>query len=244
MPGAVDKQAPAVATEETLLVFGPCIPKLLPASLADLRTSIKQNPKLGFLVPIVKSLPQFWEETIETNCPWLAQLPGAKEHLSQLLLLLDADPASPLKPPEGLRNLLLVPLTVISQIVEHTQLGHQGPALGFCVGFLATAAVACSRGGAELERWTVTALRLAICIGAVVDLDEHLETEGYPNSPQRSSAWSVRWMLPSQKAFLEETLQSLPQVTYPYPLAGREGLTYLTQEDLLADSDCRLTYRV
>ncbi|OTB18660.1 hypothetical protein K445DRAFT_363971 [Daldinia sp. EC12] len=193
-----------------LLLFGPQIPRFIPSRLTDLRKAILEDPNLGFLVQIVKELPSLWETTIQPSSPNFKRLANAKQQLELLGTFLenDRDEAPRLSAPY---NLLLVPLTVISQIAEYIRLDKGGTVQGFCVGFLAAAAVANTRDRADLERWTATAVRLAACIGAVVDLDELERSNGKADSPQCSSTWSVGWSSIIEKEHFERTLTSFPE---------------------------------
>lgn len=200
------------SAEKVLLLFGPQIPRLAPARLADLRKTILEEPKLQFLVRVVKNLPSLWDTTIQPGCPHLGQLADAKQQLQQLATFLENENVDlpSVRPPY---NLLLVPLTVIAQIAEYITLGRKGPVQGFCVGFLAAAAVASARNITELEKWTATAVRLAVCIGAIIDLDENESSNRHQHSSGRSSTWSVSWTSNHEKEHLTETLASFPQVT-------------------------------
>jgi len=192
--------------EETLLLFGPQTARIVPSRLSELRNTIIANPKLAFLKDIIKNLPDLWKNTILTNCSQLERLTLAGEQIQELVGFFDtgATDALPIKTPY---ELLLVPLTVISQIVEYISLDDKSPVQGFCVGFLAAAAVASSHDNAELERYTATAVRLALCIGAVIDLDES------ERSGNRSSTWSVRYSPGGEEEHFRRTLSSFPEVS-------------------------------
>ncbi|POR33739.1 Polyketide synthase [Tolypocladium paradoxum] len=198
--------------ENTLLLFGPQIPRLVPSRLAELRRTIQEAPKLEFLVRIAQDLPTVWAATIHPNSPRFGRLTGAEQQLQQLGAFLEND-AAELQHPSGVPccNLVLAPLTVLSQIAEYVRLGRQGPVQGFCVGFLAAAAVASARNRAELEQWTATAARLAVCIGAVIDLEEQERSDGHHTSPGCSFTWSVRWTSTLEKEYLDKTLSSSPE---------------------------------
>ncbi|KAI0378532.1 hypothetical protein F5Y04DRAFT_272492 [Hypomontagnella monticulosa] len=194
----------------TLLLFGPQIPRLVPSRLLELRRTIQEDPSLKFLFEILKELPSLWTSTIQTDCPHLNRLTSANRQLQQLTTFFESKTgeAPRLEPPY---NVLLVPLTVISQIAEFIRLDCSGTVQGFCVGFLAAAAVANSRNRAELERWTAIAVRLAVCIGATVDVDELSNTHGHSDSSKLSSTWSIGWTSISEKDHFEKTLASFPE---------------------------------
>ncbi|KAI1647447.1 uncharacterized protein F4817DRAFT_365335 [Daldinia loculata] len=194
----------------TLLLFGPQIPRLVPSRLRDLRKAILEDPSLGFLVQIVKELPSLWETTIQLSSPNFRRLTRAKQQLRQLGTFFENqnEEAPRLSAP---CNLLLAPLTVVSQIAEYLRLGHKGTVQGFCIGFLAATVIASARDRDDLEKWTATAIRLAVCIGAVVDLDELERSDGGEDSSRSSSTWSVGWTSSIEKGYLERTLASFPE---------------------------------
>ncbi|KAI0095974.1 hypothetical protein F4814DRAFT_453954 [Daldinia grandis] len=194
----------------TLLLFGPQIPRLVPSRLIDLRKAILEDSSLGFLVQIVKELPSLWETTIQPSSPNFRRLTSAKQQLQRLgAFFEDQNEEAPrLGAP---CNLLLVPLTVISQIAEYIRLGHRGTVQGFCVGFLAATAIASARDRTNLEKWTATAIRLAVCVGAVVDLDELERSDGGEDSSLSSSTWSVGWASSNERGHFERTLASFPE---------------------------------
>jgi hypothetical protein len=192
--------------EETLLLFGPQIARIVPARLSELRNTIISNPKLAFLKDIIKTLPHLWKSTILTGCSQLKRLTLAGEQIEELVRFFDTGATDALPTPTPY-ELFLVPLTVISQIAEYISLEGEGPVQGFCVGFLAAAAVASSQNSAELEHYTATAVRLALCIGAVVDLDER------ERSGNRSSTWSVRYTSGGEEEHFRRTLTSFPEAS-------------------------------
>ncbi|RAQ98771.1 polyketide synthase [Stemphylium lycopersici] len=188
-----------------LLLFGPQKPGLVLHLLSELRNTIISNPKLDFLIKTVKTLPSLWEDVVLPCCPELQRLTSANDHLQQLAQFFKTGSTDGL-PSKLQYEFLLVPLTVISQIVEYMSLDQEGDVQGFCVGFLAAAAVTSSHSAFELERWTATAIRLALCIGAIVEIDER---EG-ERSSDRSSTWSVRWRSDAEEDHLRRTLESFP----------------------------------
>ena len=203
---------PPRSARNTLLLFGPQIPRLIPTRLTELRKTIREDPNLEFLVRIVKDLPSLWESTIQENSARLGRLTGAKQQLQQLGAFLEKENGE-LPSARARSSLLLAPLTVVIQIAEYVRLGRQGSVQGFCVGFLAAAAVASARDRAELERWTGTAIGLAVCIGAVIDADQQERSHERPDSAGCSSAWSVRWTSAAEKEHLERTLECFPEVS-------------------------------
>lgn len=198
------------AGAEGLLLFGPQLPRLVHSRMSDVRTTILEHSHLRFLAPIINELPSIWNEAIVPSCPRLASHSG-EQQLRHLVTFLETGTVPPLS--KRANNIILAPLTVIAQIVEYIRLGRRGPVQGFCIGFLAAAAVACARTKKDLEQSVGTAIRLAVCIGAIIDMEEEVETE-----PQASySSYSVQWKSRFEKQQLDATLDSFPQVNPPLP---------------------------
>lgn len=196
-----------------LLLFGPVSPRPSQAYLSQLRTFITERRDHELLVELIQELPRLWP-TILQACPQLHSVRGA-EQLDQLNHFL----ASGILPnADALSNLVAAPLTVISHISEVLSQG-QGlgkltiPALdsvqGFCIGFLTATAVATSRDTIEFRQYASVAVRLALCIGAVIELDE----ASFNDSSERSTSIAVRWKSFSGKHDLEMMLKQCPTVS-------------------------------
>jgi len=120
--------------------------------------------------------------------------------------------------PQDLTNTQSSSLTVVSQVISFIRLndntgtndgilGFQA-AQGFCVGFLSAAALASANNWAEFENDVSNAIRLAACIGIVVDA----EKLSHPVH-ERSTAVHVRWKTAEDRAFVEVCLDSFPGVS-------------------------------
>ncbi|KAI5463904.1 hypothetical protein BGZ63DRAFT_442671 [Mariannaea sp. PMI_226] len=194
---------PTSTTGRTLLLFGSQIPRISADAMKELRRTIFRDSKLEFLLGILQHLPTRWDTTCLNHAPF-EYLTDAKTHLQQLTEFFETEAAD--VPFNILScNLTLAPLTVILHMVEYMSLGLQGNVQGFCVGFLSAAAVASSRDVSELERWVAVAVNLAVCIGAVIDLDEQQQAQG-------SSAFSIRWTSTATKEHLQRTIDAFPGV--------------------------------
>ncbi|KAJ6442759.1 Polyketide synthase [Purpureocillium lavendulum] len=178
----------------------------------QLRKTIQEDTRLRFLVRIAQELPTEWSTTIQPSSPRFERLTQAKKQLEWLGNFLQGNNSETPAPSSGTScNLLLAPLTVISQIADYIRLERQGRVQGFCVGFLAAAAVACASNEEELARGTATAARLALCIGGVIDLDEQERTNDDRMSPENSSTWSVSFTSAAERDHLDKTIASYPQ---------------------------------
>ena len=207
-------------TENNLLLFGPQIPQLVPSQIADLRRTISEEPELEFLKRIVRELPSLWSNSIQPSWARFGRLDAVGNQLQKLGVLLESE--REVNVGSRARNVLLVPLTIITQIAEYVRHRRRGYVEGFCAGFLSAAAVASSQSMADLEKWTATAIRLGVCIGAIVDLDEQERSQTQPDPPGYSSTYSfrwatcsIRWTTVSEKEHLERILASFHEVGGP-----------------------------
>jgi hypothetical protein len=180
------------------LLFGPQS-SAIAESLFFIQNSLQTIPSLIFLKPVLEELESLW--TVITNAwPALSQVSGAE----QLNVLGQLARGEPLRSPELALNVLLTPVTLLRQIIEYwTAWGpirehHVVDAQGFCVGFLAAAAVSCSQGTSDFPVIASAMIRLAVCIGAAVDLDslEH----------GQSQSVAVRWKGDMDDEKLKQTL--------------------------------------
>ncbi|KAI1320328.1 beta-ketoacyl synthase domain-containing protein [Xylariaceae sp. FL0255] len=184
----------------SLLAFGPQTELPSAESLDNIREELITNPSLSTLKQAVCSLPQFWEDLLSFDTK-LTQVPG-DELLTQLRDWVEH--GGPLPRPEGDGpNHFVLPITVLLQITQYTrylaQVGGNAHAQvlqsvkaesvnGFCVGFLAATAVASAIRESDVGLYAAIALRLAVCIGAYVDLDCTYSPEA-----QNYRALAVRW---------------------------------------------------
>ncbi|KAL8883015.1 MAG: hypothetical protein Q9198_000074 [Flavoplaca austrocitrina] len=195
----------------SLLLFGPVSVQPSQAHLSQLRTSIIERTDLKFLSELIDELPNLWS-TIVQNAPQLDSVPG-EEQLNQLRQFLIS---GSLPNADALGNVMTAPLTIIFQISElvgqQRDLGKaKFPRLenvqGFCLGFLTAAAVASSQNATELQEFASVAVRLAVCIGSVVDLDEI----SHEDPSDRSASIAVRWRSETGKDDLENILRDYPK---------------------------------
>ena len=204
----------------SLLLFGPQCPHLSQAYLSDIRQFVLGNPDLKSLVETIHGLPSLWP-VLQQTLPHLGRIAG-EEQLQKLSNFFEN---ASLADEEALDSILLTPLTFISHIVEFLRLrigtetgesllfshttSHPCDVQGFCIGFLVAASIACSKQKAEFFQVACNALRLAVCIGALIDLDEHLHTD----SNDRSSSFAVRWTTASERTHLESIVESFTSVS-------------------------------
>ncbi|KAI1115963.1 BcPKS19, polyketide synthase [Nemania sp. NC0429] len=167
----------------SLLVFGPQNGFPSDEILQDLRQELVGNPQLSALKRAVDELPQLWETLIDFDKS-LSELPGAN-YLAQLRRWVKEGGPFPYhqdRPP----NLYALAVTLILQISQYARylrhLGDDSHRLllesvrtagiqGFCVGFISAVVVASSKSESDIGAAAAVGLRLAVCIGAYVDLE-------------------------------------------------------------------------
>ncbi|RYP44065.1 hypothetical protein DL768_009434 [Monosporascus sp. mg162] len=175
---------------KSLLVVGPKRSSVTRKELAELRSTITSTPDLAFLAKAITELESLWP-TISGAHPELRSIRG-EESLSSLCQLFQGGELLNLTQTEARHNHILLDLiTVLSHIVsfwrlastkiENSLFASQSVNLdpssylqdiqGFCLGFLTAAAVSSSRDKVEFQANTATVLRIAVCIGALVESD-------------------------------------------------------------------------
>lgn len=168
----------------TLLVFGAHSDLPSEEVLQALRQDLVETPELAILRDAVEGLPQFWDRVVELD-PELQQVPSAAyiECLKQWIV--NGRPLNDCR--NRTSNLFTLPVTFLLQITQHVRyLSHLGNdsqqrlldnvqasgIQGFCIGFLTAVVVACSTQSKDVASFAASGLRLAMCIGAYVDLDQ------------------------------------------------------------------------
>jgi hypothetical protein len=201
----------------SVVLFGPETTRWTKESLSDLQSALQINTRLKFLKETLIELLSLW--------------PALDKHFAHVNFrghesfqqLSDFAAGKKIPDPKSLRNIHLAPLTIVDQICQFVtiaeNLGSGGnadqplelptfeAAQGFCMGFLSAAAVSSSNCWADLERHISNALRLAGCIGAVVD--------NYDSTTNPTTSVSLRWKTDSDRTYLETCLDLLPDVSFP-----------------------------
>lgn len=201
----------------SLIVFGPQTTWPTSEYLFQLRAVLLLNPRLRTFLLAVKELPDFWQVLVEHD-PRLSTVPGVKclkdlrdwiDH-GEFSLTWDVPP-----------NVLSMPFTIIIQLVQYfhyldndisqaqiLENVNVGGVQGFCTGILTAIAVACSKTEDDVNTYGAVALRLALCIGAYVDLDA-----ASIDGRLRSSSLAVRWKTAAGHDKVLEILRSYPEVS-------------------------------
>lgn len=202
----------------TLLVFGPQTSLPSDEVLADVRSELVGNHSLSALCNAAVHLPRFWDRLVASD-PSLRPVPGA-EQLARLARWIEHGGSLLAHHAQGpVPNHLALAVTLLVQIAQYARyLGHLGDAArrrggpgaadaqldiisavggpgsggiqGFCVGLLSAVAVASADGESGLGPAAAVALRLAVCVGAYVDLDGVFAPD---TSRTLYSCLAVRW---------------------------------------------------
>jgi hypothetical protein len=209
-------------TEHMPILFGPQ-GTITKESLIEMQNILQSNAALSFLSDTILGLPDLWSTVIEI-CPSLGCIPGRTSLDALVRFLAGAREPDALLSPEPLatNNIIMTTLTVVLQIIEFWKLthgcffnkasvdAHQSSAKisdvqGLCTGFLTAVCVSCARSETQFQALSAKALRLAMCLGAWIDLDafEH----------RISSAVAVRWKSDAQLEQLNRTLDLYDKVS-------------------------------
>jgi len=209
-----------------VLVFGPQALSFSEGVFHELRSAIVEATENAWILDVIAGLPACFN-TLCVKLPKLQAVQGL-----HLLESLDVWLTTGTVPPaaENLPNILLTPLVVLTQLtqyskyvrIEGTSSGfgndpysardHQTRILGFCTGLLSGLAISCASKEAELQKYGAAAVRLAVLIGALVDLQELTGPHG------QSKSFATAWSSVEQRADMTRVLQRYHEVrTLPMP---------------------------
>jgi hypothetical protein len=161
------------------LFFGPQTKLPTTEQSQTIRNILLNSPRLRGFVKAIEQLPSFWGLLIASD-PALECVRGI-ESIQLIHQWLKTEKSSTFT---SENNSLCTPLMFIVQVAQYFQylenassshahmldLISRGGAQGFCTGVLAALSVSSSKNEEELIANASTALRLALCIGAYVDL--------------------------------------------------------------------------
>jgi hypothetical protein len=214
------------ASESSCLLFGPQINLWTQEAIEELQTLLQDDADFQCLRHTLLELPSLWPQDFFglTTVQQLARFAAGQSKLNVA----------------SLSNIHLTALTILAHATElfrtrrFSDTKQQFPAFGgiqgFCIGFLSAAATAAANDWFELQKNFCAAVRIAICIGMVVDREE---SEHDPKLGAMSLI--VRWRGDS-KVYLDSYLERFQNVspTNLYPEARlRESVT---------NTLCRLTF--
>ena len=206
-------------SQPSLVVFGSQTTWPSPSYLSQIRESLLSEPRLDPLVKAIRELPSLWQILLD-NDSTLRRVPGLQS-LQQLQQWIDQ--GRPLRTKGTPPNVLLTPLTVIIHIAQYLRfidrnkstIDHSSilesvkPAgiQGLCTGILSAITLACAQDEEQVIQLSTAALRLAACIGAIVDLDGL-----FAESPSETSCVAIRYKDETGLQKVRQILQNYPEV--------------------------------
>lgn len=227
----------STSTSPSLVVCGSRMGAADAAYISFLWSSLAHDPDLATLRHEITELPGLWA-LLEQTEPSLRNLSGAVGSVESLAEWAISGDSTALMTAVGMtNNLQLAVMTVLAHILEYTTfLNHQerlgdrdahlrtldnvrdGGVQGLCIGLLSATAIACSRSKAEIAKHGAVAMRLALCVGAFVDLDEI-------QSPEPNVVVALRWSpgdINKGNNILKDLMDSSPEVRRVTP-EGRQS---------------------
>ena len=210
----VEKTLPSV------LVFGSQTTLPSDQIASQLRAFILLDRRLYPFLTAIRQLTDFWSRLVAFDAR-LEQIPGLEGlHVLQSWI----ERGEPLSSIDIPTNVLATPLTVIVHLIQYLHyldsnydVGATHHALlvslqaggiqGCCTGLLSAVAVACSNSEEDVVQYACKALRLAVCVGAYVDLDKVTSVP-----PKATTCLVVRWKSGAGRSIVDETLQSYKEV--------------------------------
>ncbi|KAI1454970.1 hypothetical protein F4805DRAFT_460210 [Annulohypoxylon moriforme] len=206
----------------TVVLFGPQVLSFNKQSFDKLRASLLGETSLHWIQETVTELPHLWE-AITQSFPKLSALSG-----ETLLSDLDKWLKNGVDNDQGdtrLPNIILTPLVVITQLTQYWQyleLNSKGvvgardlhpfsaqrdiETLGFCTGLLSAFAVSCSFNEHDLRKYGAVAIRLAMLIGAFVDVQDVSD-----DAHGRAESYAMAWNNDEQDAEMMRLIERFPE---------------------------------
>lgn len=205
----------------SLIAFGALAP--LPPSdrLDQLRNALQREDSLKPIVKAIQELPLLWKD-LSNQDTILHSIAGAAA-ADRLAQWISGAGTTQIVDDKG--NVTKMPLTTIAQIVQYitylhqcdAPLGHQsilesvavgGGVQGFCIGLLSALAVASGKTEDDVGHFAAISVRLAFCVGAYVDLDQHRNGSG-----SKASNLATRWKAPTTMEDIQRLLSRHPDVS-------------------------------
>ncbi|KAH7313944.1 hypothetical protein B0I35DRAFT_480583 [Stachybotrys elegans] len=222
-----------------LALFGPQVTNCGREITQDILATFQQDQRLEFARQVIDELPSFCKSIRNESIG----APSVVKKLEELQAFLSGTPCDP----QGFTNTHLAPLTIILQTVhlirsqplgtdQEWSLPDFEDAQGFCIGFLSAAALASAHTQKSFEQNISNAIRLAACIGAVVDAEDALHV-----TRDKATAISMRWKTAADRAFLDACIESTPGAyvscntddtafTVTLPIGSVDGFLALARE--------------
>ncbi|KAL4945599.1 hypothetical protein BDV06DRAFT_219135 [Aspergillus oleicola] len=236
IPGT-DREYTEQGTGGVVLVFGCQWLSFTADDFRQLRTTVLDNPENHWMLDVLSELPEYYRTAAEEQyVPSLRRIHG-EENLRELERWFRCNDLSSARFP--LSYTQLAPLLMMTHFVQYSQYtklikssrrGQNSPIVeiaGFCIGFLSAAAVSAARGK-DLKKFGSVALRLAMLLGALGDVQE---------AEEEFSSLATGWKMPEMEEELNSVLENYPDsyITVQYDenratiMAPRRSLTGLQQ---------------
>ncbi|KAL8746802.1 MAG: hypothetical protein Q9184_007694, partial [Pyrenodesmia sp. 2 TL-2023] len=209
-------------------------------------SSLSSTSNQRWALATIEELPDHWD-TLSNEFPHLSAVPGRK--LLRDMVGWFRDGAMPTQSSWPLPNILLSPLVVIAQLAQYAEYLHlchpeskgedlfaasmsNAETLGFCTGILSAIAVSCSTNQTQFARHGATAIRLAVLIGGIVDLQD--ARNEYGGSRSLATVWKSQQSRSEMIRILGGFPEAYISVTYDEQRAtvttSQKSVSSLTQE--------------
>ncbi|KAI9705668.1 MAG: Type I Iterative PKS [Bogoriella megaspora] len=235
-----------MATTPSVLAFGAQTTWPTVNQATFVRNSLLRSLFLRPLVHATHELHLFWQDLVSHNAllqraPGPAAIRTLQRWLTEEGVLVHA-PEKGDGMASSAPNVLSTPLTVLIHISLYTQYLHDhaaeglthenllrnlkyGGAQGLCAGILSAFVCASSKDEVALGDNAATALRLALALGAQVDVDGLMGGDG-----MKHSCHVLRWKSDSEKQSCDEVLESYRQVAYESVRYDHNSITVTVQK--------------
>ncbi|OKL59537.1 hypothetical protein UA08_04992 [Talaromyces atroroseus] len=224
-----------------LIAFGPLAPWPSRNHLQQLRLELRQSHLYEPIITAIYDLALLWQALVEQDSA-LEALNGS--HAADELAAIVTGTAE-MPTPEEKRNIITMPMTIVTQIVQYlSYLGQsdgsvdhnailrnvtgEGGVQGFCAGLLSALAVASGSTEEEVVEMASTAVQLAYCIGAYVDMDQ-----ANGGGHTRYSNFAMRWKAPATLDDICNDLLKYPE-TYVAVIRDAYDITVTTPTSITA----------
>lgn len=205
----------------SLIAFGAIAPWPASDRLDQLRNALLQQKSSKPIVKAIQELPSLWKALSNQDAS-LHNIAG-EAAADQLAQWMNGTGTAQIVDDKG--NVTRMPLTTIAQIAQYISylrqcgepIGHEsiiksvavgGGIQGFCIGLLSALAVASGKTEDDVGNFAAFSVRLAFCVGAYVDLDQHRN-----GGDSKASTLAVRWKAPTTLEDIQRLLSRYPDVS-------------------------------
>ncbi|KHN98032.1 Beta-ketoacyl synthase [Metarhizium album ARSEF 1941] len=197
-----------------------------------IQNAISGDDRLSWILDVISDLPDAWQAVATA-----LGVPGDRlvNGYRQLVDVKDAFNAGVgLMTPYPLPNKLLVPLATVDQLIQYmnfnknvyagqdntvdwiSRAASNGETLGFCTGLLSAAVASSSKSSADFERYAASAVRLAVAIGAIADMDATGSARMAQQTRCLGTEWTSESKLSDLRRFIDSRDDTYISVKYDY----------------------------